>query len=147
MYLDEEFGRALHCGEFQYASYQVTERRDDANGVMLRRIEYTPKVSLPEPAVKVVGDGSYSEQGRYDPATGYSAQLTLKKGAKSFTTRFEIQAEPIAERRCEMIQTIDNKASILGVGGLVERMVEQAQRRTQVQVAAFIRGWIEKHQL
>ena len=149
LFLDEEFGRALHCDHLRYASFEITEQHTDENHVFQRHIAYKPRIpDMPSHAAKLVGDGSYTEIGVYDPRSRtYTATITPNKGASHFSTHAEIRAEPLPGRQCERILTVDNKVNIFGLGRIVEKLAENTMRRASVDWAEFVNRWIRERGL
>jgi hypothetical protein len=149
LYFDREFGRVLHYEALHFASFEIAEQRVDERGVLLRRVDYRPALtSIPKLAVEVLGDGSYSEHGRYDPGRQtYTAKFVPHKRPNSFVTRTELSVRPLAARRCERNLTVVNEANVFGIGRLIESVAEKAQRRAHEQVRTFMLQWIRERGL
>ena len=144
LFFDVELARAMLKAFGNVGSFEILEETTDAQGRKHRRIECRSNVELPGFITKLVGDGSYTEIGCYDPSIKrYSAQCVPKRGADKFSTSFQIEPRPIdGGARCERHITTENKIKVFGVGGMLEGLLERAQRDAHTQSANFINEWI-----
>ncbi|HVZ31105.1 MAG TPA: DUF2505 family protein [Polyangiaceae bacterium] len=147
LYFDTELNQALFGDLLNYSAYEVVEERIDDQGVVHRRVEYTPSLEVPAVARKLVGDGGYSEIGRYVPGVKYAAQWVPRRGADKFTTRFELWAEPSGQKCCERVMVVENTVRVFGISSVIARLTEQSQRDVLGKVADFINGWIQERGL
>jgi hypothetical protein len=137
---DTEFNRYLMQ---DVGSFEVIEERTDHAGVLHRQLAYAPRFELPSLLTKLVGDGSYTEFGSYDPAAQkYSARCVPKLGADKFSTHFEISTEALGPTRCERVVVAENVVKIFGIGKAIADVIERAHRESQTQVVARINAWV-----
>lgn len=146
---EPEFNRKLFIEFLGFTTYNVLEDRTDPDGVRHRRIDCVPKIELPAAARKVLGDNlGFVEVGRYDPAVKrYYVQVLPKTGGDKIKTTTEIWAEPLGDKRCERIVSIDNSVKIFGIGGLVEGFIEQQTRDSYARGAEYTNRYIRENGL
>jgi hypothetical protein len=126
--------------------FRVLEERLDEHGVLHRRVDWWSNVELPGFAKKLVGDGSYTEIGRFDTrASKYAAQCIPKLNADKFGTSFELSALPLTDGRCERVITTENTIKVFGIGGMIARALEHTQRASHDQSAKFLNAWLRAH--
>lgn len=146
--LDETFGQELFRRELKFESYDIVGRETDADGMLRRTIVCTPQLALPAAATKLVGKGTFTEHGRFDPkARIYAADIVLEKRSDILRSSIEVWAEPLADGRCERVQNIENNVKMFGMGKLIERALEQEQRKTHAQTALFMNRWLAERGL
>jgi hypothetical protein len=144
LFFDPELARALLKSIGNAATFEVSGERVDDQGMHHRRIDCTSNTELPDFVKKFVGDGSYTELGRFDPTLKkYNAQCIPKLGADKFQTTFEISTSPLDNgARCERLTTVENKVKVFGIGGMIESLLERTQREADQKSADFINEWI-----
>jgi hypothetical protein len=149
LFFDQDLARAMLRDFGNAATFEVVEDRVDSEGTRHRRIECTSNVELPDFVKKLVGDGSYTESGRYDSALKrYTAQCVPKLGADKFQTHFEITAEPVGDgTRCQRQLVVENTVKVFAIGSMLERLLERTQREAHAKAAEFINGWIRSRGL
>ena len=124
---------------------KLLEQRTDERGVLHRTLEYSAPLELPSMATKLVGDGSCTETGHFDPAAKrYRAQTVPKIGADKFQINLDLFAEPLAANRCERVLVMENIVKIIGLGPALEKILEQPQREAQDRAVAFMNAWIKE---
>lgn len=148
LHFDETVARAL-IGKFGDAGdFRIIEDRFDEAGHRHRRVEVWSKVEMPSLVKKFVGDGSYTEIGRWDcNLKRYSAECIPKVNGEKFRTRYEVITHPHgggygSGQQCEREIVTENVVKMLGVRGMIEKMLEKAQRESHDQSASFINEWI-----
>jgi hypothetical protein len=146
LFLDQGVALAMWQDLGSPGSYEVVEEQVDDTGTTWR-IDYAANVELPSFAKKFVGDGSYSEFGRYDSVQkSYSARCVPRLNADKFGTTFAIRTVPVGDgTRCERVTVVENTVKVFGVGGLIERYLEHTQRDAHNRAADFLNRWIRSH--
>lgn len=144
LFFDLALARAMLREFGDVGDFEILEQREDPDGILHRRIECRAKVDLPEWIKKLVGDGTYTEIGRYDRRLKkYNAELVPKHNADKFGTRFEITTEALAGgQRCERVVAVENKVKVFGIGGTITSFLERTQRDGHSKGAAFLNAWI-----
>ena len=141
-----DFNHALLQAVGGSVTREVLEERTDENGVRHRRVKYTAKVKMPAIAKPIFGDASvfeYTEIGQYLPEQNkYLVEFVPGIAADKFTVKGEILVEPLGDKQCERIMTLENTVSIFGLGKTIEKLLEKSQRESQEQIVAFTNQYI-----
>jgi hypothetical protein len=143
---DQELARVMLQKLGNQGEFIMLEERVEGP-ITHRRIEWRANSELPELAKKLVGDGTYTEIGRFDAAIKkYSADCVPKVGGEKFLTHFEITAEPVdGGARCERVITTENTIKVFGIGAMLAKLVERGQRDSHDEGAKFLNEWIREH--
>lgn len=144
LFFDIDLARAMLADLGNVGGFDIVEERVDERGLRHRRIECWSNVELPDFIKKLIGDGSYTEVGSFDPVHKlYKAEVIPKRGADKFGSTFEVTAVPIEDgKRCERRVSTENKVKIFGIGGMLEGLLERTQREGHERSAKFINNWI-----
>ena len=146
VFFDAEFNRELFVDFLHFTTYEVLEDVREPNGVVRKRVECAPKIELPGPARKILGDSAgFTEIGRFDPSQRkYFVDVLPKvaKAADKIKTTSEIWAEPRGDKRCERLVQVDTTVKVFGLGTLLEGFIEQQTRDTYAKAAEFTNRWI-----
>ena len=143
---DQEVARSLLQELGNPGGFRVIEERLDEHGVLHRRVDWWSNVDLPGFAKKLVGDGSYTEVGRFDTrAKAYTAQCIPKLNADKFSTSFEVVAVALGDGRCERQIVTENTIKVFGIGSMIARALEHTQRASHDQSAKFLNAWLRAH--
>ena len=145
LFFDVDLAHAMVREYNNMGSFEILEDHVDEHGIRRRRIECRSNVELPEFVKKLVGDGSYTEFGSFDTLQKkYSAYAVPKIGTEKFKTSFEMSARPIEDgSRCERTIVVENTIKVFGIGGMLARVLEHAQRDAHEQSAKFMNKWIQ----
>jgi hypothetical protein len=140
---DQEVARKLLQKLGNQGDFEVLEERIEG-AITHRRIEWRANSELPAFAKKLVGDGTYTEIGTYDAAAKkYTADCVPKLGGEKFLTRYEITAEAAdGGSSCTRVITTENIIKVFGLGAMIAKMLEHAQRESHEQSAQFLNDWI-----
>lgn len=146
VFLDAEFNRTLFLDFLGFTTYRVLEERTEPNGVIHRRVECVPKVELPAAARKLFGDNvGFTEVGTFDPATKrYHVDVLPNFGGDKIKTTTDIWTEPLSEKRCERVVSVDTTVKVFGLGTLLEGVIEQQTRDSYARGAEFTNRWIRE---
>lgn len=146
LFFDPEFNRAMFQDFLGFPVYRLVEERKDANGVLHRRLECSPKIELPAAARKIFGDTvGYTEIGRYEPSQHrYFIQGIPNVGAEKVKTTSEIWAEPRGDKKVERFALVENTVKVFGLGTLIEGFIEQQTRDLYARGADFTNRWIRE---
>jgi len=141
VFFDEAYNRAFYLEEMGFPELKILEQTDSS-----RRIRAIPKLDMPKPVMKVLGDRfAYEEDGSLDRATNTwrwkMIPSTLPdKLLTSGVIRVEAQGDGI--RRFDEATL---EAKIFGVGKLIESSTEKEVRGAWEKEAAFLRRWLKDH--
>lgn len=149
LFFDKAVNEAMFRDELRFSVYRVISLDKRPDGTIIQKSEAAPPVELPAAVKRVVGDvTSYTEAGRFDPATKrYTADVIPSAASDKVRTRVEIWVEPRGDKRVERIVDVDNSVKIFGVGKVAEKFIEQQTRKTYDDVAVFMNRWIRTHGL
>lgn len=144
LHFDQELARTMIREFGDAGDFEVVEDWVDDHGIRHRRVEVWSKVEMPAFVKKLIGDGSYTEIGRWDAQNKrYSAECIPKVNAEKFRTSYAIIAHPGASHQhCEREIITENTVNIRGIRGMIEGMLEKAQRESHARSAQFINDWI-----
>jgi Protein of unknown function (DUF2505) len=139
VFLDESYTRALFLGELQYKELTFLELTETS-----RKLRVVPKVSLPGPLQKLVGESfAYEEHGTLDRARNeWTWRMVPRK--EMVATRGTVRLEPAGEGQCRRTDEVVIEGKIFGLGGLIESTAEKEVRATWAKELAFLDGWLKK---
>ncbi len=140
-FFDEAYGRALYLGELSFRSFAVLEQTPTT-----RKMRITPKMNLPGPVEKLLGDSfAYEEQGTFDKAQNVfhwkMIPSTLKD--KLFTSG-TVRLEPAGEGKVKRTDSVSIEAKVFAVGGLIEQSAEKEMRAGWEKERKFLERWLAK---
>ena len=132
VYLDPSYARDLYLDVLGYRALDVLESGDTA-----RKLRVAPKLNLPGPVEKLLGDAFvYEDHGTLDRErhvwTWRMVQPPPPPGGKPrrevVTTRGTIRVEALGERSCRRTDELTIEGHVFGVGGLIESSAEKEAR-------------------
>ncbi|MCA9618771.1 MAG: DUF2505 family protein [Myxococcales bacterium] len=130
LFFDADFNRKLFMEHLRFDGWDV-ERYEDRGDAIDRTIVVKPVTgALPAPLKKLAGDNlGYREKGRFDKKTGrYRFEVIPNTLPDKLSITGEIHLEP-RDGKIRRILDLQVKASVFGVGGLVEkRIIEDTQK-------------------
>ena len=144
IFFDPDYNETLFLKHLGFTSYKLLELDKQADGSIKRRVECTPKVEIPAAVKKVIGDtASYVETGRFDPKTKrFSVEVQPRVAADRIKTKVSMWVEPRGDKQVERVVEVDSTVKVFGVGGVIEKLIENATRTSYDQAAAFTNQWI-----
>jgi hypothetical protein len=139
VFLDESYTRALLLDELQFKELTFLELTESA-----RKIRVVPKVNLPGPLQKLIGDSfAYEEHGTLDRARNeWTWHMVPRK--EIVATRGKVRLEPAGDNQCRRSDEVVIEGKIFGVGGLIESTAEKEVRASSAKEQAFLVRWLEK---
>lgn len=147
VFMDEAYLNALYLEELESRAFAVIEV-----GGAFRRLRIVPKMDLPGPVAKLIGDSfAYEDHGTLDRATNewtwrmvQPANLDSKRKARKdvVTMHGTIRVEAIDGGHCRRIDDFTVEARIFGLGGRIEASVEKELRAARAKEYAFLVGWL-----
>ena len=144
IFFDPDYNETLFLKHLGFTSYKLLELDKQPDGSVTRRVECTPKVEIPAAVKKVIGDtASYVETGRFDPKTKrFSVEVQPRVAADRIKTKVSMWVEPRGDKQVERVVEVDSTVKVFGVGGVIEKLIENATRTSYDQAAAFTNQWI-----
>ncbi len=141
IYFDEAYLRALYLETLHYKSFELLKRSDT---VLETRI--VPKVNLPGPVAKVMGDSfAYENHGSLDRAKGIFSWKMVPRGKEVVSTRGTVRVEALGEGRCRRSDEVVIEAKVFGVGRLIEAAAEKEAIAARDREFALVERWIKQH--
>lgn len=145
-FMNDEFNKDLYVNHLGFTMYDVVEKREEAGGVLYKKVRTAPKAEAPGPVKKLLGDSlTYVEEGRFDPATKrYEFTITPSTLADKIAIRGEFWVEPRGDAKCERFTKTDVDVRIFGVGKIVEGFVEKTTKDSYDKAAARTRAYLRE---
>ena len=145
-FFDKTFNDKLYKEHLQFSHYEVVEERDTPTEVF-RKVKGTPKMNLPGPVAKLLGNGfSYVEEGRLDKATKrWTWKMIPSALGDKLRNEGSMRIEKIGDSRIRRVAEITIEAKVFGVGGLIESSAEKQLREGWDASAPFFQKWIDAH--
>jgi hypothetical protein len=140
IFLDAGYTRALFLEELGHRELEVLELTNAS-----RKIRVVPKVNLPGPLQKLVGDSfGYEEHGTLDRARNeWTWRMVPKK--EIIATRGKVRLEALADGGCRRHDEVIIEGKIFGLGGIIESTAEKEVRASSAKEHAFFLRWLERH--
>jgi len=141
IFLDEEYNRTLIMEELQFKSREVLEATDT-----VRRMKIVPKMNMPKPVVKLLGDSfGYEESGKLDREKNeWTWTMQPNKLQGKLMTSGSVHIEPIGDDKCRRTDQACIEAKVFGVGKLIESSTEKEVLAAWRIEERFFKRWLEK---
>ena len=138
IYLDDAYDRANYLEGLRYPSYEVVERVETDTEIR-RTIRVMPKLDLPGPVVKLLGNGfGYVDAGVFDKKTQVWRSKTTPNMLKGkLRSEAVVRCEPNGDK-CRRICELLVECTVFAIGGLVESSFEKNMRTGWAGAAAFM---------
>jgi len=141
LFLDEAYMRDFYMGELAFKGFEVIEM-----GEASRKLRLVPKMSLPGPIEKLVGDSfAYEDHATLDRAKNVwtwrmmaPAKITGPR-RDLLSTGGTIRLEARGENECRRTDDVTIEGKVFGLGGLIEASAEKELRNAWTKEFAFIR--------
>jgi hypothetical protein len=146
VFFDDAYSQALYLDAFKFKAYRVL-----AKDARTRKLHVSPRLNLPGPVAKLVGDSfAYEQHGTFDRAAGtftwkmaQPGDVTGKPGIVSSSGT--IKVVDAAPGQCTRTDDVTVSANAFGLGGLIESSVEKELRSSWDTEIAFVRRWLAEH--
>ncbi len=141
---DPAFNQALY-GDLLGYGYSV-RKNDIENGV--REATITPKVDLPGPIKKVIGESiGFDENGRMEgegDARVYRFHVVPHTFSNKISVRGHMEVPPLGADKCHRIVHFEVGCTIFGIGKLVETFASKEVERSYDQSAEFTNSYLAR---
>jgi len=136
VFFDPAYTRSLYLDELKFKDFAVLESRPDS-----RKLRIVPKVNLPGPIAKLIGDTfAYEEHGTFDRAANLWTWKMVHpgggKGLLSTSGTIRLTADGAGCRRQDDV-TVEGK--VFGISGIIESSVEKELHASWAKEIAFLR--------
>jgi hypothetical protein len=145
MFFDQAFNERLFVDGLGFKEFKVIEERDGERE-LVRKATGVPKLSLPGPVAKLLGDNfRYTEEGRFDKATQvWTWKIIPGTMADKIRQEGTLRLEPIGDSKVRRIADLVLEAKVFGIGGLIESSVEKQLRDSFEQNARYTNTHLAK---
>jgi len=142
LFFDKAFNDELYLKVLKCDHFEILEQSDRT-----RRLRVSPKVSVPGPLKKLMGDGfSYEEVGTFDQAKSTWSYEVLPDTLKNkLTNKGTVRCVPAGDGKCKRLDDMVIEAKVFGVGGLIESTTEKQVREAWDLASSFTNEWVAKH--
>lgn len=145
VFFDRDFNNWLFRDALGFNEFNVIEQ--SAGPAITRKVKGSPKVDLPGPIRKILGDRfGYEEEGRFDPATQrWSWKMKPSAMADKMKMEGVVRCEAAGPGKCRRVADITIEAKIFGVGGMIEKTSEKELRAGWDASALHMNKWLAEH--
>ncbi|MBW2459554.1 MAG: DUF2505 family protein, partial [Deltaproteobacteria bacterium] len=125
--LDEKYTRDLYLNELAFKELEVLELSDT-----VRRLRCVPKLNMPGPVAKLLGDRfSYEEQCTLDRTRSeWRWKLIPSTLASKIRVQGIVRVESLSDDQCRRFDDATMEAKVFGIGKLLESSTEKEMQRT-----------------
>ena len=140
VYLDPDYNRALYLEGLGFQDYQVLHSDDTT-----RRLRLSPKLNLPGPVAKLVGDKfAYEQHATIDRKAGLWTWKMVQPGEPGkkgiVSTSGTIRVTDSAPGQCTRRDEVSVTGNVFGLDGVLESVVEKELHSTWAKEIAFLRS-------
>lgn len=138
LYLNPDYTRALYLEALGFASYQVLHSDDNS-----RKLRLQPKLNLPGPLAKIVGEAfSYEQHATVDRKAGVWTWKMVQPGDKKgiVSSNGTIRVTDSGPGQCVRRDDVTATGNVFGLGSLLEATVEKEVRATWEKEIAFFKS-------
>ena len=149
VFLDADYLHALYVEELDSRAFEVIEIGDT-----FRKLRIVPKMKLPGPVAKLIGDSfAYEDHGTLERAKNewtwqmvQPANLDSKRKPRKnvVTMRGTIRVEALDGEQCRRTDEFTVEAKIFGLGGRIESTIESELQRGRAKEFAFLDAWLRR---
>lgn len=148
-FLNEPYLRTLYLDELDSHAFEVLEIGESS-----RKLRIVPKMKLPAPVAKLIGESfAYEEHGTLDRTTNewtwrmvQPANLDPKSKPRkdAVTMHGTVRIDPSDQGHCRRTDRFSVEAKLFGLGGLIESSIEKELQRGRATEYAFLTRWLEQ---
>lgn len=140
-FFDPEYNKALYLDELKFKAFEILEQTETK-----RRMRAVPKLNMPGPVMKVLGDSfGYEENGSFDKTKStFSWKMIPNTMADRLFTEGTVKIEADGDKRVKRLSDAKIEAKIFGLGGVLEGSTEKEVREAWDKEAAFMSKWLKE---
>lgn len=147
VFLDEGYLQALYLDALRFRGFRILELTDTT-----RKLAVVPRMNLPGPIQKLIGDGfAYEDHGTLDRAKNewtwrmvQPRHLGAKARAEIVTSRGSVRLEALSANEVRRSDEIVVEAKLFGLGGLIESTTEHEFRAAIAKEHLFLKDWLAR---
>lgn len=139
LFFDADYLKKLYLEGLGFKAFEVLEISADK-----RRVKGTPKMNVPGPVAKLLGDSfGYEEQGSLDKATNtFRWKMTPNTMTDKLFTQGTVKIEPAGEGKVRRTNEATVEAKVFGLGGVLEGTAEKEIRQGFENEVAFMKKYL-----
>jgi hypothetical protein len=136
-FLSPEYAKTLYLDVLGYRGLDVLEATETS-----RKLRVVPKVALPGPLERILGDFSYEDHGTLDREKNLWTWRMVPPpggGKPMVSTRGSLRLDAVGENECRRTDELVIEAHVFGVGGMIESQAEKEARAGWDKEDAYLR--------
>ncbi|MCA9539187.1 MAG: DUF2505 domain-containing protein [Myxococcales bacterium] len=147
MFFSPEFTTALYHDALGFHKYEQLENSVGPDGERTRRTRIYPKLKMPAPVRKLLGDGvHYIEDGHFSASEQiWRSTITVPKLGDRVRLDVRMRMEPRGETASMRFAEFDVQARLFGIGRIFEKFVEKALTENYGKATGFTNDWWHAH--
>lgn len=148
-FFDEAFLRALYLEELDYRAFAVIEM-----GEASRKLRIVPKLNLPSPVAKLIGDSfAFEDHGTLNDKRDewtwrmlQPANLDPKSKPRKDVVAMHgsVHVEETSPGKCVRTDTFNVEAKVFGLGSVIESSIEKELLSGRAKEHAFLAEWLKR---
>ncbi len=146
LFFSREYTEAVYLGALGFPHLKI-EKLSEPDGDAELLMEVQPKIALPTPVMKLLGDGfRYREHGKLHRKENlYTFTITPDKLADKYKNSGTIRVVDLGVGQCRRTVSFRVEATVFAIGGMIESSVEKTTRASWEKNAEFTRSYLSKH--
>jgi hypothetical protein len=142
--MDPAYLRALFLDGLGFNGFEVLEI-----SATTRKLRVVPRMNLPEPLAKIVGDAfAYEEHGELDRGRSeWKWRMVQPRNARLpelIGTSGTVRVEPIGDGQCRRTDELILEGKLFGLGRIIEAAAEKEARAAWGKEPPFFARWLER---
>lgn len=143
VFFEDAYSRALYLEGLQFKGYRVISLEETS-----RKLHLSPKLNVPGPVAKLIGDSfAYEQHGSFDRAAGLFSWRMVQPGdvkgkPGAITSSGTIRVTADGADRCTRTDQVTVSASVFGLAGMIESAMEKELKSSWDTEIAFFKRWI-----
>lgn len=139
LFFDETFTAGLYRDGLGFDGYDLISETIDPNGNRQRTIKVFPRLDMPGPVKRLLGNRFYYlETGRYDAARKrWVADMSIPKVGTRLSLRTTMWLESRGDEESDRYAEIEVNVKVFGLKKIFERFAEKSLREGYVNATRF----------
>ncbi|MFO0614514.1 MAG: DUF2505 family protein [Polyangiaceae bacterium] len=140
MFFDREYNKKLYLEGLSFKQFEILELTETT-----RRMRGTPRMTLPGPVAKLLGDSfGYEEVGTFDKANNIFKWKMIPNTMKDkLFTEGSVKIEPAGDGKVKRTSTAQIEAKVFGLGGVLEGTAEKEMTSSWEKEAVFTKNYLK----
>ena len=142
VFLSEDYTKKLYLEGFEFPELEIVSQTDTT-----RRMRAVPKMNMPKPVMKILGDSfGYEEEGRLDADKNeWHWKMIPNTMRDKLKTEGLVRVEAAGDGKCRRTDEVTLEAKVFGVGKLIESSTEKEIRDAWSKEEAFMRRYLKEN--